>query len=57
MLTVKDISRTAVSTTLLVFNNEVGFSEGNMDLVYSVSRSTKGFAERYTAELEHFLCF
>ncbi|KAM1213839.1 hypothetical protein ACFX13_005282 [Malus domestica] len=37
----KDITGSGALATLLVFNNEVGFSRKNMDSICSVGRSTK----------------
>ncbi|KAM2481676.1 hypothetical protein TB2_005070 [Malus domestica] len=37
----KDITGSGAPATLLVFNNEVGFSRKNMDSICSVGRSTK----------------
>lgn len=41
VLTKKDITGTGAPATLLVFNNEVGFSKENIDSICSVGRSTK----------------
>ena len=41
LLTEKDITETGAPATLLVFNNEVGFSRMNMESLCSVGRSTK----------------
>ncbi|OMO50900.1 hypothetical protein CCACVL1_30168 [Corchorus capsularis] len=41
VLTTRDITRTGAPSTLLVFNNEVGFTKTNMESVCSVGRSTK----------------
>lgn len=41
MLTKKDITGTGAPATLLVFNNEVGFSRKNIDSICSIGRSTK----------------
>ncbi|OMP11622.1 hypothetical protein CCACVL1_00391 [Corchorus capsularis] len=41
VLTTRDITRTGAPSTLLVFNNEVGFSKKNMESICSVGRSTK----------------
>ncbi|KAM2492468.1 hypothetical protein PS1_044003 [Malus domestica] len=41
VMTKKDITGSGASATLLVFNNEVGFSRKNMDSICSVGRSTK----------------
>lgn len=41
MLTKKDITKTGAPATLLVFNNEVGFSRENIDSICSIGRSTK----------------
>ncbi|MBA0607097.1 hypothetical protein Godav_019456 [Gossypium davidsonii] len=41
VLTTRVITRTGARSTLLVFNNEVGFSRKNMDSICSVGRSTK----------------
>ncbi|XVE70252.1 hypothetical protein DITRI_Ditri10aG0057600 [Diplodiscus trichospermus] len=41
VLTAKDITRTGAPSTLLIFNNEVGFSRKNIDSICSVGRSTK----------------
>lgn len=41
VLTPKDITGTGAPMTLLVFNNEVGFSRRNMESLCSVGRLTK----------------
>ncbi|XP_068308008.1 uncharacterized protein [Pyrus communis] len=41
VLTKKDITGSGAPATLLVFNNEVGFSRKNMDSICSIGRSTK----------------
>ncbi|KAK9080568.1 hypothetical protein SSX86_000326 [Deinandra increscens subsp. villosa] len=41
VITSKDITNTGAPATLLVFNNEIGFSRKNVDSVCSVGRSTK----------------
>ncbi|CAL8101226.1 unnamed protein product [Prunus armeniaca] len=41
VLTKKDITGTGAPATLLVFNNEVGFSRKNIDSICSIGRSTK----------------
>ncbi|RDX71798.1 hypothetical protein CR513_48798, partial [Mucuna pruriens] len=41
IVTSKDITATGAPATLLVFNNEKGFSSGNIDSICSVGRSTK----------------
>ncbi|XP_068313766.1 protein NO VEIN-like [Pyrus communis] len=41
VMTKKDITGSGAPATLLVFNNEVGFSRKNMDSICSVGRSTK----------------
>ncbi|KAM5569728.1 hypothetical protein ABKV19_016972 [Rosa sericea] len=41
VLTEKDITGTGAPATLLVFNNEVGFSRENIDSICSIGRSTK----------------
>lgn len=41
VLTKKDITGSGAPATLLVFNNEVGFSRSNIDSICSVGRSTK----------------
>ena len=41
MITSKDITNTGAPATLLVFNNEKGFSSKNIDSICSVGRSTK----------------
>ncbi|PWA59580.1 DNA binding,ATP binding protein [Artemisia annua] len=41
VITSKDITNTGAPATLLVFNNEKGFSSKNIDSVCSVGRSTK----------------
>ncbi|KAK1407155.1 hypothetical protein QVD17_38766 [Tagetes erecta] len=41
VITSKDITNTGASATLLVFNNEIGFSRKNIDSICSVGRSTK----------------
>ncbi|KAH1121758.1 hypothetical protein J1N35_004918 [Gossypium stocksii] len=48
VLTTRDITKTSARSTLLVFNNEVGFSRKNMDPICSVGRSTKK-GKRYIA--------
>lgn len=40
-LTTQDITGCGAQETLLVFNNEVGFSRQNMESICSVGRSTK----------------
>lgn len=37
----KDITATGATSTLLIFNNEKGFSNKNIDSICSVGRSTK----------------
>ncbi|OMO50899.1 hypothetical protein CCACVL1_30167 [Corchorus capsularis] len=41
LLTTRDITRTGAPSTLLVFNNEVGFSMKNVESICSVGKSTK----------------
>ncbi|XP_062118267.1 uncharacterized protein LOC133831877 [Humulus lupulus] len=41
ILTKEDITETGAPATLLIFNNEVGFSRKNMDSLCSIGRSTK----------------
>ncbi|KAK9932903.1 hypothetical protein M0R45_020124 [Rubus argutus] len=41
VLTKKDITGTGAPATLLLFNNEVGFSRQNIDSICSIGRSTK----------------
>ncbi|XP_076915813.1 uncharacterized protein LOC143575287 [Bidens hawaiensis] len=41
VITSKDITKTGAQATLLVFNNEKGFSRKNVELICSVGRSTK----------------
>lgn len=41
MITSKDITNTGAPATLLVFNNEKGFSDKNIESICSVGRSTK----------------
>ncbi|KAI3820646.1 hypothetical protein L1987_08194 [Smallanthus sonchifolius] len=41
VITSKDITNTGAPATLLVFNNEIGFSRKNVDSICSVGRSTK----------------
>ncbi|KAF4379461.1 hypothetical protein G4B88_024446 [Cannabis sativa] len=41
ILTKEDITETGAPTTLLIFNNEVGFSRKNMESLCSIGRSTK----------------
>lgn len=41
VITSKDITATGVSATLLVFNNEKGFTRNNIDSICSIGRSTK----------------
>ena len=40
-ITSKDITATGASATLLIFNNEKGFSPKNIESICSVGRSTK----------------
>jgi len=41
IITSKDITATGASATLLIFNNEKGFSRENIESICSVGRSTK----------------
>ncbi|XP_059306208.1 protein NO VEIN-like [Lycium ferocissimum] len=41
MITSKDITETGAQATLLIFNNEKGFSRKNIESICSVGRSTK----------------
>ncbi|TVU25271.1 hypothetical protein EJB05_27763, partial [Eragrostis curvula] len=41
LITSKDITGTGASSTLLIFNNEKGFSSSNVDSICRVGRSTK----------------
>ncbi|XP_022135202.1 uncharacterized protein LOC111007222 isoform X2 [Momordica charantia] len=41
ILTSRDVTATGAATTLLIFNNETGFSSKNIDSICSVGRSTK----------------
>jgi len=41
IITSKDITATGAPSTLLIFNNEKGFSPKNVESVCSVGRSTK----------------
>ncbi|XP_057750297.1 uncharacterized protein LOC130968840 [Arachis stenosperma] len=41
IITSKDITGTGATATLLIFNNEIGFSTRNIDSICSVGRSTK----------------
>lgn len=41
VITSDDITATGAPATLLIFNNEKGFSEKNIDSICSVGRSTK----------------
>ena len=41
VITSKDITASGASATLLIFNNEKGFSSKNIDSICSVGRSTK----------------
>lgn len=41
ILTSRDITATGAPATLLIFNNERGFSAKNIDSICSVGRSTK----------------
>ncbi|VFQ70611.1 unnamed protein product [Cuscuta campestris] len=41
VITSKDITETGAEATLLIFNNEKGFSRKNIDSICSVGRSTK----------------
>ncbi|XP_024976076.1 uncharacterized protein LOC112514023 [Cynara cardunculus var. scolymus] len=61
VITSKDITNTGAPATLLVFNNEKGFSRKNIDSICSVGRSTKkGLRKRgYIGEkgTSHFLLY
>ena len=49
-ITSEDITNTGAPATLLIFNNEKGFSSKNIDSICSVVRSTKKYGyigERY----------
>ncbi|KAK7846610.1 hypothetical protein CFP56_007696 [Quercus suber] len=41
VITSEDITATGASATLLIFNNEKGFSSKNIDSICSVGQSTK----------------
>lgn len=41
VITSKDLTATGASATLLIFNNEIGFSPRNIESVCGVGRSTK----------------
>ncbi|XP_038879398.1 uncharacterized protein LOC120071283 [Benincasa hispida] len=41
ILTSRDVTASGAATTLLIFNNEIGFSSKNIDSICSVGRSTK----------------
>lgn len=41
VITAKDITGTGAASTLLIFNNEKGFSPKNIESICSVGRSTK----------------
>ncbi|CAL5375336.1 unnamed protein product [Camellia sinensis] len=41
VITSRDITATGASATLLVFNNERGFSSKNVESICSIGRSTK----------------
>lgn len=41
IITSKDITATGATSTLLIFNNEKGFSSKNIESICSVGRSTK----------------
>ena len=41
VITSEDITNTGAPATLLIFNNEKGFSSKNIDSICSVGRSTK----------------
>lgn len=41
VITSRDITATGAPATLLIFNNERGFTHGNIDSICSVGRSTK----------------
>ncbi|PPD86168.1 hypothetical protein GOBAR_DD16901 [Gossypium barbadense] len=59
VLTTRVITRTGARSTLLVFNNEVGFSRKNMDSICSVGRSTKKGKRHlgFTGEKDNELSF
>ena len=40
-MTTKDITGVGAQATLLVFNNELGFSKANIDALCSIGQSTK----------------
>lgn len=56
MITSNDITDTGAMATLLVFNNEVGFSRNNIESLCSVGRSTKKGRrmEGYIGEKGHY---
>lgn len=41
VITSKDITMTGASSTLLLFNNEIGFSPANIDSICRIGKSTK----------------
>ena len=41
VITSEDITKTGATATLLIFNNEKGFSSKNIDSICSIGRSTK----------------
>lgn len=41
VITSRDITATGAPATLLIFNNEIGFTSKNIDSICSVGRSTK----------------
>ncbi|XP_042388023.1 uncharacterized protein LOC121980124 [Zingiber officinale] len=41
LITSKDITKTGAKTTLLLFNNEIGFSTSNIDSICRIGKSTK----------------
>lgn len=57
VITSRDITGTGAPATLLVFNNEKGFSPKNIESICSVGRSTKkGFRKRgYIGEKGNYL--
>ena len=41
MITTRDVKGVGSSDTLLVFNNELGFTKGNIESLYNIGKSTK----------------
>lgn len=63
VITSRDITATGASATLLMFNNEKGFSSKNIDSICSIGRSTKkgnrqsGYIGEKGTCIFHFLFF